>query len=297
MSTLRGKSKLIKESPFARLTARTEEVGSEDLKEARQIDIAKIVRNPRNPRRTFDEAALEELAQDIALRGILQPLIVRPIGEGESYEIVVGERRYQAALRVNLEKLPVIVRELDDKEAEEISLVENIQRENLSLGDEANFFKLLQNKYGYSIREIASEVAHKSHSYVEARLILADYPALLQLVEVKQLGLQKAVELARSGDKKELQRVISQQDNLLETSQSVILKDSSLETSQLQEKKTVERPKTLQPVSRYVEYTQNLKVTFRRLEKVKEDDKEALLALVHDLENQLTKFKAELGRK
>lgn len=292
MSTPKSKPRLIKESPFSRLTARTEDTGNIALKDAREIDIAKIVRNPHNPRRVFDKASLDELAQDIQVRGILQPLIVRPLDD-DTYEIVVGERRYQAALQIGLERLPALVKAMDDKEAEETSLIENIQRENLSLTDEATFFKMLKTKYGYSLREIASEVAHKSHSYVEARLNLAEYPDLLQLIETKQLGLQKALELIRSGDEGEIKKVIANSQSL-DNSQSVILKDKSLDNSQSLEKKVTERPKSLQPLTPAGELAQSLKMVAKRLEKTKSSDSATLLEVVEDLEQQLTIIKAKL---
>ena len=168
-----GKRKpLIKQSPlnsFQKLTARTDESGNEALKEARQIAIDLIDPNPRQPRQTFNDESLKELADDIRERGILQPPIVRPVG-ADRFEIVVGERRYRASKMAGLKSIPVLVRDLDDQDAEITSLIENIQRENLSLSDEANYFNMLKDKYGYSISDIAVNVAHKSRSYVDVRL-------------------------------------------------------------------------------------------------------------------------------
>ncbi len=302
MSTLNsnnlGKRKLLKESPFQKLAQRTVDTGDEALKEARQIDISKIETNPRQPRRNFDAEALGELAQDIAARGILQPPIVRPIRGTDRFEIVVGERRYQAARQVGLKNIPVLVRELDDQEAEITSLVENIQRENLSLGDEANYFKMLQTRYDYSIGDIAEEVAHKSRSYVEVRLRLAEYPVVLELVEENKLGLQEANLLLR--DKEHLQENLGKLAQSLKNSQSVFSKDTVLDNSQ--RKEVIERrPKPVETggsrlARPFLNFAKELKSVARKLDKVEAEERKALLSSIEDLEREIAAIKSQLNR-
>jgi ParB family transcriptional regulator, chromosome partitioning protein len=291
-----GKRKLLKESPFQKLAQRTVDTGDEALKEARQIDISKIDTNPRQPRRNFDAAALTELAQDIQARGILQPPIVRPIGETGRFEIVVGERRYQAAKQVGLKNIPVLVRELDDQEAEITSLVENIQRENLSLSDEAGYFKMLQTKYDYSIGEIAEEVAHKSRSYVEVRLRLAEYPVVLELVEDNKLGLQEANLLLR--DKAHLQENLNKLRQSLNISQSVFSKDTKLGNSQSREK-TASRPASIERgqsrlTRPFLNFARELKVLARKLDRVEAPERQTLLTSIEALEKEIAALKEQL---
>jgi ParB family transcriptional regulator, chromosome partitioning protein len=291
VSTPAKKTLLKGQSPLQRLTARTVETGNEALKDARQLDIGLIESNRRNPRRTFNDETIEELAQDIKVRGILQPLIVRPLDDNdeERYEIVVGERRFQAARRIGLKNVPVIIKQLDDQQAEITSLIENIQREDLSLSDEASYFKMLKDSYDYSIREIARDVS-KSHTYVETRLLLAGNPKVLEAVETKQIGMQKAVELIRG--KSSVANLQKELDRLIKTSQSVISNDTSPEPEKPQAaaKKTIERPRDLPPLKQIAD---NLKLIARNLEKGKADNKLVLQAL-DELERQITRLRGEI---
>ena len=108
-----------------------------------------------NPRRNFSEQQIEELAVSIRERGLVQPLVVRPVrGEHESYEIVAGERRWRAAQRANLHEVPVVVRALSDKEAIEIAIIENVQREDLNAIEEAEGYRLLMDGHGYTQEDL-----------------------------------------------------------------------------------------------------------------------------------------------
>jgi ParB family chromosome partitioning protein len=136
---------------------------------SRMLAMVDIYPNVLQPRTHFDAELLDELAADIAAHGVLQPPIVRPRSSGEGYEIVAGERRYQAARLAGLEAIPVLVRELSDDEARVISLVENLQREDLSEADEFAFLSRLARDQGLSTRQIAALI-HRSHMYVQRRL-------------------------------------------------------------------------------------------------------------------------------
>jgi ParB family transcriptional regulator, chromosome partitioning protein len=285
-----SKKPLIKgPSPLQRLTARTGDDPNVALKDARQLDIGLIESNRRNPRRTFNDETLDELAQDIKARGILQPLIVRPLEDDRNrFEIVVGERRFQAAQRIGLKNVPVIIKDFDDQEAEITSLIENIQREDLSLVDEASYFKMLKDTYAYSIREIARDVS-KSHTYVEARLLLADHPDFLQAVEAKQMGMQKAIEVIRS--KNAGVNIQKELDRLINLSQSVISNDTPLEKSQAPAKKTVERARETSTLEQIAD---GLKQVARYLEKNKGGGNKAVLQALDQLEAQIDRLRNEI---
>lgn len=142
-----------------------------------ELPVGDIHRNPNQPRVYFDEGDLEELAGSIAQVGILQPIIVRPDGVG--YEIIAGERRYQAACKVGLEKVPVIVKDIDETKSLEVALVENIQRSNLNTIEEARAYKELIDRTGITQEELAKTLS-KSRSSITNTLRLLDLPAEVQ---------------------------------------------------------------------------------------------------------------------
>lgn len=130
----------------------------ENLKEYDiEVDIRKIEPNRNQPRKQFDEDAIEELAESIKQFGVIQPLIVKK--KGEYYEIIAGERRWRASKKAGLKKIPVIIKEYDDKEILKISLIENLQREDLNPIEEAQAYQKLQKEYGLKQDEIASSVS------------------------------------------------------------------------------------------------------------------------------------------
>lgn len=129
--------------------------------------------HPGQPRRHFDDEALDELAGSIRSRGLLQPILVRPLGKG--YQIVAGERRWRAAQRARLHEVPVIVRELDDAETLEIALVENIQRRDLNAIEEAEAYRKLIDEFGHT-QEALAKIVHKSRSHVANLMRLLDLP-------------------------------------------------------------------------------------------------------------------------
>ena len=143
---------------------------------ARQTPIEFLRPNPRNPRKRFDDAELDELAASIKERGIIQPVVVRAIaGVADAYEIIAGERRWRAAQRAGLHEIPVIVVEAGDREALEIAIVENVQRADLNALEEAAGYAQLGETYGYSHGDIA-RVVSKSRSHVANTLRLTNLP-------------------------------------------------------------------------------------------------------------------------
>src|SRR5438132_11786958 len=150
---------------------------SEDPASRRRIPIELIRPGAFQPRRRFAEAELEALAQSIREKGVLQPLLVRPLsGQDADFELVAGERRWRAAQRVGMHEVPVMVRPLGDSEALEIALVENLQREDLAPLEEAEAYSRLMEEFGRTQASLAEAVG-KSRSHVANTMRLLSLPA------------------------------------------------------------------------------------------------------------------------
>lgn len=162
------------------------------------IPVASIEPDPGQPRRTFDEDALAELAASIEQRGVIQPIIVRP--HGHRFQIVAGERRWRAAQRARLHEIPAIVREFSEAETLEVALIENIQRADLNAIDEAAAYRRLMADYGHS-QEALSKVVGKSRSHVANLVRLLDLPPDVQSMVVDgQLSMGHARALISAPD-------------------------------------------------------------------------------------------------
>ena len=157
--------------------AREEPVASEPRAGLRTLPVSSLAPHPGQPRRRFDEGALDELAQSIAQRGLIQPIVVRP--HGTDYQIVAGERRWRAAQRARLHEVPVIVRDFDDAETLEVALVENIQRQDLNAIEEADAYAKLIGEFGHT-QDALAKIVHKSRSHVANLLRLLDLPPGVQ---------------------------------------------------------------------------------------------------------------------
>jgi ParB family chromosome partitioning protein len=156
----------------------------------RMVAVSSITAHPDQPRRRFDEDALDELAQSIKLRGVIQPIVVRRKGEG--YQIVAGERRWRAAQRAHLHDVPVIVRDFDEAETLEIAIIENIQREDLNAIEEAEAYRRLITDYGHT-QEALGRLVHKSRSHITNLLRLLDLPdAVREMVGDGKLSMGHA---------------------------------------------------------------------------------------------------------
>jgi ParB family chromosome partitioning protein len=141
----------------------------------REIPIEQLKPNPYQPRKVFNKEALEELAQSIRTKGVLQPLLVRRAKDGQGYEIIAGERRWRAAQLAKIHAVPVVIKEITDRDAVEIGLIENLQREDLNPVEEAGAFLQLSEEFGYSQDQIA-QVIGKSRSHVTNILRLLQLP-------------------------------------------------------------------------------------------------------------------------
>jgi ParB family chromosome partitioning protein len=148
---------------------------SEAAEPARELSVGHIVASPHQPRKRFDESALAELAASIREHGVLQPLVVRPVGDGR-HELVAGERRWRAARSVGLDQVPVVVKHLDDRQAMEIALIENLQRADLTPLELAQGLKLLAEAFTLTHEDLANRVG-MSRSAVTNALRLLGLPA------------------------------------------------------------------------------------------------------------------------
>jgi len=162
-------------APAAPQPAQQQQAASEG---ARNLPIDLIQRNPNQPRRTFNEAELTELADSIKAHGVLQPILVRPIA-GNRFEIVAGERRWRAAQRAGLHAIPAVIRELDEVEVLEIGIIENVQRADLNPIEEALGFQALIDRFGRTQQDIA-DVVGKSRPHIANMLRLLALPEELQ---------------------------------------------------------------------------------------------------------------------
>ncbi|AMM86343.1 chromosome partitioning protein ParB [Martelella sp. AD-3] len=140
----------------------------------RRIPVEFIVRNPRNPRRHFEEEDLRDLAASVRQHGIVQPVVVRTTGE-QRFEIIAGERRWRAAQLAGLSEVPALIRDVDDRTALEIAIVENVQRADLNPLEEANGYELLMAEHGYTQNDLG-EIIGKSRSHVANSLRLLKLP-------------------------------------------------------------------------------------------------------------------------
>jgi ParB family chromosome partitioning protein len=172
----------------------------------REIDVARIHPNPEQPRVQFDEEALEELAQSIRERGVLQPILLRPAGE--NFMIIAGERRWRAAQRARLHAIPAIVREIDESTTAELALIENIQRLDLNPLEEAEGYRQLIQRHGHTQDDV-SKIVHKSRSHVANLLRLLDLPQSVRQSLMKgEISMGHARAVATSDDPEGLTREI-----------------------------------------------------------------------------------------
>ncbi len=175
----------------------------------RIVPVDRIQPNPQQPRLVFEETALNELAASIREHGVLQPILVRPAGHN-AYQIVAGERRWRASKLAGLETIPALIEVIDDDTALEISIIENLQREDLTPLDEAAMYDRMVREHGYSIRKLAEKLG-KDKGYLENRLRLADAPPeIRELVSLRKDSLSHAYELMKVEDPKKRRRLAAQ---------------------------------------------------------------------------------------
>lgn len=172
----------------------------------RQIPVTAIKPNPYQPRRTFNQAAIDELANSMAASGLLQPVVLRPVEDGE-FQLIAGERRWRAAVQLEWTEIGAVLRDVDDRTLLTLALVENLQRDALSAIDEANGYKRLVEDYELSHGEIADLVG-KNRSTIANSLRLLNLPVSVQeMVQRGDLQMGHARALLQISDLREIERI------------------------------------------------------------------------------------------
>lgn len=164
-----------------------------------EVPVAAIQPNPYQPRDQFDEESLGALADSIREVGVLQPVLVRPSGDG--YELIAGERRWRAARRVGLQYIPALIRETEDSAALEQALVENIQREELNPLEEAGAYQQLIEDFGLTHEQVATRAGRSRASVSNTLRLLALPPAIQRMVRERQLSMGHARALLGTPDR------------------------------------------------------------------------------------------------
>ncbi len=232
--------------------------------EQRLVPIEQLKSSKLNPRRDFSDAELGELADSIRTKGLVQPIIARPHPETAGlYEIVAGERRWRAAQKAGLRSIPVIVRDLSDKEVLELAIIENVQRTDLNAIEEASGYRELVERFGYS-QEQLSEIIGKSRSHVANTLRLLKLPDSVQsLVQRGKLTAGHARALVGRVDAELLARRIIDQDMNVREVEALVQGGASVDESQGTRKPREKDPDT-RAFEKELTDTLGLKVEIKR---------------------------------
>ncbi len=156
-----------------------------------RIEVSKIRPNPRQPRRSFDEGALDELARSVRTEGFLQPVVVRPLPDGQ-YELIAGERRWRAAQRAAIHKIPAVIRDVPDEKLLELALIENLQREELNAIEEAEAYRILIDDLDLTQNEVAERVGKQRTTVANALRLLNLPDSVKELVRSRLLSMGHA---------------------------------------------------------------------------------------------------------
>lgn len=178
---------------------------SEDRNSTVKLKLSDIEPNRNQPRKEFNEEALAELADSISQHGVLQPLLVRPLPDG-GYQIVAGERRWRACRMAGVSEVPAVIRELTESQVMELALIENLQREDLSVIEEAEGYKLLMETYNFTQDEISKSVGKSRPSITNALRILNLPPNILDLLKEGKITAGHARALLSFSNEEEMQR-------------------------------------------------------------------------------------------
>lgn len=210
------------------------------VSEMRHIKLTEIVADPDQPRRSFEEAALEDLAASIAEHGILQPIVVTPYQGG--YQIVAGERRYRASKLVGLDKIPALVRTLSGQHKLELSLIENLQRSDLNILETATAYLKLRDQFNLTLEQIGQRVGKKSISTVSNTLRLLKLPVSVRTAlaerKVSEGQVRPLIGLDETLINKLLPQIIQQEWSARRTEQYIVQLKQSHNTDTSQPKQT-----------------------------------------------------------
>lgn len=191
------------------------------------IPIELIIPNPNQPRRDFEPAALQDLADSLRQKGVIQPLILRQIGDQGLYEIVAGERRWRAAQIAQLHELPAVIRTFTDSEVLEIAIIENIQRADLNAIEEALAYRQLMQRFGHTQEKVA-EALSRSRSYIANLLRILSLPDDVQdLVKQGKLSAGHARALITTDNPSELARQIVQKGMSVRDAEQLVRKGAA----------------------------------------------------------------------
>lgn len=212
--------------------------------QARVLRITEIFPNKSQPRRDFDDSALQTLADSIRQHGVLQPILVRPMKAG-GYQIVAGERRWRAARMAGLDEMPVYIRELSDREVSQLALVENLQREDLNPVEEANGYRQLMEESGMTQEELAKVVGKSRSAVANSMRLLGLDPHTLEMLKKGELtpGHARALLAVEDGERREELAKKIKKDGLSVRQAEALVK----------EKPVKEPPKKREPILREVE--------------------------------------------
>lgn len=188
----------------------------------RMIAVSDIRPNPDQPRQRFDSDALDELANSMKLRGVIQPIVVRP--HGKHFQIVAGERRWRAAQRARIHHIPAVVRQLSDEATLEIAIVENVQRKDLNVIEEAEAYVKLSEDFGHSQAQLA-EIVGKSRSHIANLMRLVDLPpAVRELLVEEKLSMGHGRALINAPDAPELAKQVVKQGLSVRSTEKLVRK-------------------------------------------------------------------------
>lgn len=191
--------------------------------EVRELPVDEIQPNPFQPRKQFDESKLEELAESIRQHGIVQPLVVRR--KGNSYELVAGQRRLQAARIIGLERVPVVVNTFEDIEMVQVALIENLQREDLNVIEEAEAYRRLIEEFGMTQEELAKALGKSRPTITNTMRLLNLSPKVQEIVSRGTISMGHARALLAVDDlrlqEKVCKRVVDKQLSVRETEEIV----------------------------------------------------------------------------
>jgi len=190
------------------------------------VPIEKVIANPDQPRRRFDQEDLDDLTASVKEKGVIQPLIVRK-RDGDKYEIVAGERRWRASQAAKLHEVPVIVRDYSDLEVLEVAIIENIQRSDLNAVEEAAGYKQLMEKFGHTQEKLA-EALGKSRSHIANLMRLLQLPDDVQeLVQRRELSAGHARALITSENASDLARKVVKGGMSVRATEALVRKEAA----------------------------------------------------------------------
>jgi ParB family chromosome partitioning protein len=236
----------------------------ERVRGLRKVPIDLIRANPKNPRRLFGEDELDELAQSIRQRGLIQPVVVRPApGGGQGYELIAGERRWRAAQRAELHEIPVVVQDVSDREALEIAIIENVQRQDLNPLEEALGYDQLIAEFDYTQADLAGIIG-KSRSHVANTLRLLKLPdSVRRYLEAGALTAGHARTLVLAADPETLARRIVEEGLTVRAAEAMAQQVSTRPKPAKPQKVTVEKSPDILAVERRMSGMTGLAVDIR----------------------------------